>query len=123
MKFIVGLLAGLVLGAVAAVAYSVQTGRDLREEFEGVRSDLSRRDLDALGARLESRVTELQAVLETRMSEVRERASAAMHEADVAADTAEAAEAAASAEAAAEAAATEAAAASSDAATAGKAGA
>ena len=107
MKFILGLLTGLVLGAVAAVMYSVQTGRDLREEFEGVRSDLSRRDLDALGARLESRVTELQTVLETRMSEVRERASAAMHEADVTADTAAtaaAAEAAASVEAAAEAA-------------------
>ena len=107
MKFILGLLTGLVLGAVAAVMYSVQTGRDLREEFEGVRSDLSRRDLDALGARLESRVTELQAVLETRMSEVRERASSAMHEADVTADAAAAAaaaEAAASVEAAAEAA-------------------
>jgi gas vesicle protein len=105
MKFIVGLLAGTVLGAVAAVAYSVQTGRDLREEYEGVRSDLSRRDLDALGARLESRVTELQAVLETRMSEVRERASSAMHEADVTAAEA-AAEVAASVEAAAETAAT-----------------
>jgi gas vesicle protein len=104
VKFILGLLTGLVLGAVAAVMYSVQTGRDLREEFEGVRSDLSRRDLDALGARLESRVTELQAVLETRMSEVRERAGAALHEADVAAETAAAAEAAASVEAAAEAA-------------------
>ncbi len=108
MKFIVGLLAGTVLGAVAAVAYSVQTGRDLREEYEGVRSDLSRRDLDALGARLESRVTELQSVLETRMSEVRERASSAMHEADVTADAAAeaAAEVAASVEAAAETAAT-----------------
>jgi gas vesicle protein len=104
VKFVVGLLSGLVLGAVAAVAYSVQTGRDLREEFEGVRSDLSRRDLDALGARLESRVTELQSVLETRMSEVREKAGAAMHEADVAADSATeaAAEVAASVEAAAE---------------------
>jgi len=104
VKFILGLLTGLVLGAVAAVMYSVQTGRDLREEFEGVRSDLSRRDLDALGARLESRVTELQAVLETRMSEVRKRASSAMHEPDVTADAAAeaAAEVAASVEAAVE---------------------
>jgi gas vesicle protein len=84
VKFIVGLLTGLVLGAVAAVAYSVQTGRDLREEYAGVRSDLSRGDLDALGSRLESRVTEMQALLETRIGEVRERASSVMQEAGVA---------------------------------------
>jgi len=73
MKIVVGFLTGLVIGAVGAVAYSVQTGRDLREVFEEVRSDLSKGDLDALGARLESRVTEMQAQLETRIAQVRER--------------------------------------------------
>ncbi len=81
MKFVVGFLGGMIVGAVGAVAYSVQTGRDLREEFEGVRSDLARRDLDALGSRLESRVTEMQAQFETRMNQVRERAGAAVDEA------------------------------------------
>ena len=74
MKLVVGFLSGLVIGAVGAVAYSVQSGRDLREAFEEVRGDLSKGDLDALGARLESRVTEMQAQLETRIAQVREKA-------------------------------------------------
>ena len=81
MKLVVGFLSGLVIGAVGAVAYSVQSGRDLREAFEEVRGDLSKRDLDALGARLETRVTEMQAQLETRIAQVREKAAAAMDEA------------------------------------------
>ena len=92
MKFIVGFLTGVVVGALGAVAYSVQTGRDLREEFEGVRSDLSKGDLDALGARLESRVTEMQAILDERISQVREKATAAVEDArSGAADAADAA--------------------------------
>jgi len=81
MKFLVGFLAGLVVGAVGAVAYSVQSGRDLREAFEEVRGDLSKRDLDALGSRLESRVSEMQAQLEARIAQVREKAAAAAEEA------------------------------------------
>ncbi len=86
MKFIVGFLAGLVVGAIGAVAYSVQSGRDLREAYQDVRDDLSKRDIDALGARLESRVTEMQAQLETRITQVREKASAAVEEARSTAD-------------------------------------
>jgi gas vesicle protein len=76
MKLVVGFLSGLVIGAVGAVAYSVQSGRDLREAFDEVRNDLSRRDLDALGARLETRVSEMQAQLEVRIAQVREKAAA-----------------------------------------------
>jgi gas vesicle protein len=86
MKFIVGFLAGLVVGAMGAVAYSVQSGRDLREAYQEVREDLSKRDLDALGARLENRVTEMQAQLETRIAQVREKASAAVEDARSTAD-------------------------------------
>jgi gas vesicle protein len=92
MKFIVGFLSGLVVGALGAVAYSVQSGRDLREAYQEVRDDLSKRDLDALGTRLESRVTEMQAQLEARIAQVREKAATAVEEARGAADaTAEAA--------------------------------
>lgn len=107
MKFIFGLAVGLVLGAVGAVAYSIQSGRDLREAFDEVRSDLGRGDLDALGARLEARVTEMQTQLEARIGEIRERATAAVgataDTSGVAVDisTPEAAEAKAAAEAAA----------------------
>jgi gas vesicle protein len=88
MKFVVGFLSGLVLGAVGAVAYSVQSGRDLREAFDEVRSDLNKRDLEALGSRLEARFAEMQAQLESRIGQVRERATTAV---DGAAETAQAA--------------------------------
>ena len=70
MKFIVGLLTGMVLGAVGAVAYSVTTGRDLREEYAGLRGDIDNRDFEALGNRLEERFNELQATLQERASQI-----------------------------------------------------
>ena len=88
MKFVVGFLAGLVLGAVGAVAYSVQSGRDLREAFDEVRSDLNKRDLEALGSRLEARFAEMQAQLESRIGQVRERATTAVDDAAETAQTA-----------------------------------
>jgi len=77
MKFILGLLTGTVIGAVGAVAYSMQTGRDLRDALDDVRADLNSRDLDALGSRLEARFNEMQAQIESRIGQVRERAEAA----------------------------------------------
>jgi len=81
MKFILGLLTGLVLGAVGAVLYSVQTGRDLREAVDQVRSELDNRDLDALGTRLEARFTQMQAQLEEKIGQAREKATAAVGQA------------------------------------------
>jgi gas vesicle protein len=74
MRFAFGFLAGVAVGAAGAVLYSVQTGRDLREEYEQVRNDIQNRDMDALGARLESRFKELQAVVEERIAQAREAA-------------------------------------------------
>ena len=79
---------GWSLGTVGAVAYSVQSGRDLREAFDEVRSDLNNRDLEALGSRLEARFSEMQAQLESRIGQVRERATPTV---DDAAETAKAA--------------------------------
>ena len=81
MKFFVGLTTGLVLSAAGAVIYSVKSGRDLREAFEEIRSEMNRRDVDALGARLEARVTEIQAHLEERIAQVRDRGATAAGEA------------------------------------------
>jgi gas vesicle protein len=90
MKFFVGLLLGLVLGAVGAIAYSVQTGRDLREAYEEVRSDLTSRDIEALGSRLEARFAQMQSQLEERIGQVRERASTAVgHATEVVQEAAE----------------------------------
>jgi hypothetical protein len=88
VKFVTGLLTGLVLGAAGAVAYSVKSGSDFRQAFEEVRSDVERRDFEALGARLEARVAEMQAQLESRIGEVRERATAAIEHAGKTAEVA-----------------------------------
>ena len=82
MKFIVGLASGIVLGAAGAVAYSLRTGQDLREVYKGVRSDIEKGDLDALGSRLESGFAELQAVVEERMNQVKASTAAAIDEAN-----------------------------------------
>ena len=75
MKFFIGLLSGLVLGAVGAVAYSVSTGRDLREEYAQLRGDIDNRDFDALGNRLEQRFNELQGMLQERANQIQGAAS------------------------------------------------
>jgi gas vesicle protein len=81
MRFIVGLLGGLVAGAAGAVWYSQQTGRDLREEFEQVRAEIKARDFDALGAHLEDRFKELQASLEKLAADTGQQAKSTAKEA------------------------------------------
>jgi gas vesicle protein len=89
MGFFMGLLVGLVTGAAGAVLYTVQTGRDLRQEFEQMRSEVQQRDFDALGKHLEDRFRELQSGLEERITQARDTAAKAAD------DTAEAVESAA----------------------------
>jgi gas vesicle protein len=85
MRFVVGLLTGVILGAVGAVMYSAKSGRDLRETYDDIRSDLASRDFEALGSRLETRFSEMQAQLEQRIGEVRDRAASAKEHAGEAA--------------------------------------
>jgi gas vesicle protein len=82
MKFLVGLATGIVLGAAGAVAYSIKTGTDLRESLEGVRADLEKRDLDALSARFESGLSELQAVMDERLNQIKASTASAIEEAN-----------------------------------------
>jgi gas vesicle protein len=89
MGFIIGLLSGLLVGAAGAVLYTVQTGRDLRQEFDQVRSEIQQRDFDALGKHLEERFKELQTGLEERLAQARDSATQAAESAgDAAAEAA-----------------------------------
>jgi gas vesicle protein len=81
MGFIIGLLSGLLVGAAGAVLYTVQTGRDLRQEFDQARAEIQQRDFDALGKHLEERFRELQTSLEERFAQARETAAEATDEA------------------------------------------
>jgi gas vesicle protein len=97
MGFVTGLVIGLAAGAGGAVYYSMQTGRDLRDEFRQIRSELGQRDFEALGNHLEDRFKELQTSLETSLSQLSKSAGKAVEDVadsaeSVAEDAAEAAE-------------------------------
>ena len=86
LRFVIGLVTGVAIGAAAATAVSGQSGEDLRAEFDRIRADIEKRDFDALGAHLEDRFKELQASLEEKFAEADAAADAA---ADSAADSAD----------------------------------
>ena len=85
-RFVLGLVTGVAVGVAAATISRVESGQDIRAEFERIRGDLEKRDFDALGAHLEERFKELQTSLEERFAQIRGAADA-----DAAADDAAAA--------------------------------
>jgi gas vesicle protein len=95
LRFIFGLVAGVAIGAAATAVSQGQSGQDLRVEFERIRSDIEKRDFDALGAHLEERFKELQSSLEERFAEADEAAEDAEDAAEDAEEAADAAEEAA----------------------------
>ena len=66
MRFILGAVAGFAAGMAASTLSSGKLGRDLRDELEGIRADVEKRDFEAVGGRLEERFKDLQASLEQR---------------------------------------------------------
>jgi len=75
MGFIVGLLSGVIIGAVGAIYYSMKSGRDLREVADEVaaqvRSEMEKRDLDTLATQVGQRVAEVQSQVEQVISQAR----------------------------------------------------
>ena len=64
----------MAVGVAAATISATGSGPEIRAEFERIRSDIERRDFDALGAHLEERFKDLQASLEERFSQAGEAA-------------------------------------------------
>jgi gas vesicle protein len=69
MRFILGAVAGFAAGMAASTLSSGKLGRDLRDELEGIRADLEKRDFEAVGGRLEARFKDLQSSLEQRLAQ------------------------------------------------------
>lgn len=88
MRFIIGLITGVAIGAVAANIANSPSGQDMRGEFDRLRSDLEKRDFDAVGATLESRFKDLQSSLEERFAQADSAAGDAAEEAEDAVDDA-----------------------------------
>ncbi len=83
MRFIIGAVAGFAVGMAASTMSSGKLGRELRDELEGIRADLEKRDFDAVGTRLEARFKDLQSSLEQRLAQAGDAAT------DVAEDASE----------------------------------
>jgi gas vesicle protein len=83
MRFILGAVAGFAVGMAASTLSSGKLGRELRDELEGIRVDLEKRDFEAVGTRLEARFKDLQSSLEQRLAQAGDTA------ADVAEDASE----------------------------------
>ena len=81
IRFVLGLVSGIAIGAAAANLSQSQSGQDIRAEFDRIRNDLQERNFDAVGTHLEERFKELQANLEERFAEVQEAAAGAAEEA------------------------------------------
>jgi len=95
MRFILGMITGVVVGAATATYAASQQGQDLRGEFDRIRADIQQRDFDALGAHLEDRFKELQTNLEERFAQTEEGVEEAVEAAEQAEEAAEEAEEAA----------------------------
>jgi gas vesicle protein len=89
MRFILGAVAGFAAGMAASTLSSGKLGRELRDELEGIRADLEKRDFEAVGGRLEARFKDLQSSLEQRLAQASDAAT------DVAGDASETLESAA----------------------------
>lgn len=98
MRFMTGLVAGVAIGAAGAVAYSIRTGRDLRDvahELIGeVRAEIRNRDLEDITSRIEERVGQVQAQVGEAIGQAKSAADAATDDAsdavgDVASESAD----------------------------------
>ena len=81
MRFILGAVAGFAAGMAASTLSSGKLGRDLRDELEGIRADLEKRDFEAVGGRLEARFKDLQSSLEQRLAQAGDAVTDAAEEA------------------------------------------
>ncbi len=75
MKLIVGFMTGIIvgfgIGVASSIAYSGQTGKDLREVYAGVRKNVESVDLEQFGQEVQANVAQAQAQVEEKVAEVR----------------------------------------------------
>jgi gas vesicle protein len=88
MRFILGLVTGVAIGAAVVTASSGQSGKDIRRDIERIRRDIEKRDFDAAGARIEKRFNDLQSSLESKFAQAGDAAKDVADEAEAAVDEA-----------------------------------
>ena len=75
MRFIVGLVTMFAVAALAVVAYSVATGKDLGELAKDVQKNIEGVDVGAFGKRFNGRVGTVEDVVSERTDEIRDAAA------------------------------------------------
>jgi hypothetical protein len=75
MRFIVGLVAMLAVAALAVVAYSVATGKDLGELAKDVQKNIDDVDVDAIRKRINEGVATVESAVSKRSDEIRDAAA------------------------------------------------
>jgi hypothetical protein len=71
MRFIVGLAAVIAVAALAVLAFSVATGKDLGELAKDVRKDIDDIDVSTIGKRINEGVATVEAAMSERIDEIR----------------------------------------------------
>ena len=71
MRALLGIAAVFVMAALAVVAYSVATGKDLREIAKGVQKDFDNVDVSGIGKRINEGVATVEGALTERIDDIR----------------------------------------------------
>ena len=71
MRFIVGLAAVFAVAALAVVAFSLATGKDLGELAKDVKKDIEGVDVSTIGKRVNEVVATVEAATSERIDEIR----------------------------------------------------
>jgi hypothetical protein len=71
MRFIVGLAAVFAVAALAVMAFSVATGKDVRELAKDIQKDLDGVDASTIGKRINESVATVEAALSERIDDIR----------------------------------------------------
>jgi len=74
MRFLIGVITGFAAGMAAATLTAGKSSDELRAEFDRFRSEIQKRDMDALGSHLEERLKELQSGLDERLAAITDAA-------------------------------------------------
>jgi hypothetical protein len=70
MRF-VALIAGVVIGVAAAVAYAIVTDLDIREVFSRAQKDIEEIDIEQMQAQLQQSIAELHAKVEEALGQAK----------------------------------------------------
>jgi len=80
MRYIAGVITGVVVGALGTIAYSVATDTDLREVFKRAQAELEDVDINEIGAQIQTGIANAQAEVDASLSDLQARTDGAVEQ-------------------------------------------